>query len=190
MTLADEHRINLRCTYEASAGRRVTIDQDCSGLRHADDNCFVDADQDGDGTDVGTTVTLGPTRSAAATPTARPGLNRRPSRTTATTAVCNTPIRDPGCWRRPPDDGIDQDCNGFDTVTCFVDADQDGFGTNAPTVLGTTTTLRNGCDAAPTSESTTVGRLRRRGRQHGSTRRCRRGGLTTVSTRTATASTP
>ena len=25
------------------------------------------------------------------------------------------------------DDGIDQDCNGFDTVTCFVDGDQDGF---------------------------------------------------------------
>ena len=27
------------------------------------------------------------------------------------------------------DDGIDQDCNGFDTVTCFEDADGDGFGT-------------------------------------------------------------
>lgn len=33
-----------------------------------------------------------------------------------------------------PDDGIDQDCNGFDTVTCFVDGDNDGFGT-AATVL-------------------------------------------------------
>ena len=29
-----------------------------------------------------------------------------------------------------PDDAIDQDCNGFDTITCFVDADKDGFGTS------------------------------------------------------------
>jgi hypothetical protein len=27
-----------------------------------------------------------------------------------------------------PDDGIDQDCNGVDAVTCFVDADGDGLG--------------------------------------------------------------
>ena len=27
-----------------------------------------------------------------------------------------------------PDDGIDQDCNGFDQLTCFVDVDGDGFG--------------------------------------------------------------
>ncbi len=26
------------------------------------------------------------------------------------------------------DDGVDQDCNGFDTVACFEDLDQDGFG--------------------------------------------------------------
>ncbi|MCP4873482.1 MAG: choice-of-anchor D domain-containing protein [Proteobacteria bacterium] len=26
------------------------------------------------------------------------------------------------------DDGIDQDCNGFDTVSCFVDVDEDGWG--------------------------------------------------------------
>jgi hypothetical protein len=31
----------------------------------------------------------------------------------------------------PVDDGIDQDCNGADTVTCFVDADGDGVGTSA-----------------------------------------------------------
>ena len=30
-----------------------------------------------------------------------------------------------------PDDGIDQDCNGFDTVTCFEDLDGDGFGTSS-----------------------------------------------------------
>ena len=33
-----------------------------------------------------------------------------------------------------PDDATDQDCNGNDTVTCHVDADEDGFGTPA-TVL-------------------------------------------------------
>lgn len=29
-----------------------------------------------------------------------------------------------------PDDFIDQDCNGFDAVTCFIDNDQDGYGSN------------------------------------------------------------
>ena len=34
------------------------------------------------------------------------------------------------------DDGIDQDCNGTDTITCFLDGDGDGFGTDsAVTVL-------------------------------------------------------
>jgi hypothetical protein len=34
----------------------------------------------------------------------------------------------PGATEQP-DDGIDQDCSGLDTVTCFVDDDGDGFGT-------------------------------------------------------------
>jgi hypothetical protein len=40
-----------------------------------------------------------------------------------------------------PDDGIDQDCNGFDRVTCYADADHDGFGVNPPILndLGTCT---------------------------------------------------
>ena len=33
-----------------------------------------------------------------------------------------------------PDDGIDQDCNGFDAVTCYVDADMDQFGSSATTL--------------------------------------------------------
>lgn len=37
------------------------------------------------------------------------------------------PARFPGATETI-DDGIDQDCNGFDTVTCFVDADSDGTG--------------------------------------------------------------
>lgn len=35
-----------------------------------------------------------------------------------------------------PDDGVDQDCNGTDTVTCHVDADDDGYGV-AATLLAT-----------------------------------------------------
>ena len=35
-----------------------------------------------------------------------------------------------------PDDGVDQDCNGVDTITCFEDADGDGVGSTA-TVLET-----------------------------------------------------
>ena len=31
-----------------------------------------------------------------------------------------------------PDDGLDQDCNGTDTVSCFTDADLDGFGGDQP----------------------------------------------------------
>jgi len=32
-----------------------------------------------------------------------------------------------------PDDGIDQDCSGADAITCFVDADQDGYGNDSGT---------------------------------------------------------
>ena len=37
------------------------------------------------------------------------------------------PGQNPGA-AEVPDDGIDQDCSGDDTVTCFVDADNDGYG--------------------------------------------------------------
>ena len=43
------------------------------------------------------------------------------------------------------DDGIDQDCNGADTITCIVDADMDGYGTD----VGTTVLAPDGsCDTA------------------------------------------
>ncbi len=43
------------------------------------------------------------------------------------------------------DDGIDQDCNGADTITCIVDADMDGYGTD----VGTTVLAPDGsCDIA------------------------------------------
>lgn len=34
-----------------------------------------------------------------------------------------------------PDDGVDQDCNGFDAITCFADVDQDGYGTDVVTTV-------------------------------------------------------
>ena len=33
-----------------------------------------------------------------------------------------------------PDDGVDQDCSGSDTVSCFWDGDSDGWGSGAPTL--------------------------------------------------------
>ena len=45
------------------------------------------------------------------------------------------------------DDGIDQDCNGADTINCFVDADHDGFGTSD--AIRTVPPAADGsCDAA------------------------------------------
>ena len=34
-----------------------------------------------------------------------------------------------------PDDAVDQDCDGWDDVTCFVDSDEDGHGAGAPLVV-------------------------------------------------------
>jgi hypothetical protein len=34
-----------------------------------------------------------------------------------------------------PDDHIDQDCNVFDTISCFLDDDQDGYGDEVPTTV-------------------------------------------------------
>lgn len=48
-------------------------------------------------------------------------------------------------------DGIDQDCNGADTIMCIVDADQDGYGT----YLGTTILAADGsCDTAQSESAT------------------------------------
>ncbi|MBW1880016.1 MAG: putative metal-binding motif-containing protein, partial [Deltaproteobacteria bacterium] len=33
------------------------------------------------------------------------------------------------------DDEIDQDCNDFDTISCFLDDDEDGFGDDVPTIV-------------------------------------------------------
>ena len=34
-----------------------------------------------------------------------------------------------------PDDGIDQDCNGYDAVTCYTDADADNYGNPASPII-------------------------------------------------------
>jgi hypothetical protein len=54
------------------------------------------------------------------------------------------------------DDGTDQDCNGFDTVTCAQDADEDGFGHLTATVLaddGDCTDVGESADATDCDDS-------------------------------------
>ena len=88
------------------------IDQDCSGADQV--SCFGDSDGDGYGS--GDTV-LSDTGDCAALGLAGQGGD------------CDD--ADPGAFpgaTETPDDGVDQNCDGTDTVTCFIDGDGDGFG--------------------------------------------------------------
>ena len=105
------------------------IDQDCSGSDTI--TCIVDADQDGFGTVTGH-ARRWPTTGAATR------LRRRVHDVGRLRRHRATAISPAGT--EVPDDGIDQDCSGTDTITCIVDADQDGFGTT----LGTTTLAADG----------------------------------------------
>jgi hypothetical protein len=114
----------------------------------------VDADQDGYGTDVGTTTL------------AADGTCDTAQSESTTSDDCDDSLGSvyPGA-AEIADDGIDQDCSGSDTITCIVDADQDGSDTitcivdadqdGYGTDVGTTTLAADGtCDTAQ-SESTT-----------------------------------
>ncbi|MBN2497062.1 MAG: S8 family serine peptidase, partial [Deltaproteobacteria bacterium] len=108
------------------------VDQDCNGSDTI--TCILDADHDGYGTDAGTTV-LAPDGSCDADDGE---------------SLVDTDCDDLHADAHPggvevPDDGIDQDCSGSDTVTCVIDADHDGYGTDA----GTTVLADDGsCDQA------------------------------------------
>ncbi len=129
---------NVSVNPEATEIADDGIDQNCNGFDTV--TCIVDADQDGYGIDLGTTTL------------ASDGTCDMAQSESSTADDCddNNPSINPGV-ADIADDGIDQDCNGSDTVTCIVDSDQDGYGTD----LGTTTLASDGtCDIAQ-SESTT-----------------------------------
>jgi len=96
------------------------IDQDCNGFDAI--TCVVDADQDGYGTDAGTPVI------------AYDGSCDVSQGESDNALDCDDGDTDvnPGATE-VVDDGIDQDCNGYDAITCIVDADHDGYGTDAET---------------------------------------------------------
>jgi hypothetical protein len=98
------------------------IDQDCNGVDAV--SCIVDADADGFGTMAGTIV-------IADDGTCDAAQGESYNDTDCHDGVASI---NPGATEIF-DDGIDQDCNGFDAVTCIVDADQDGFGTDAGTII-------------------------------------------------------
>ncbi len=94
------------------------IDQDCSGTDTV--TCFVDADGDG----------FGSTSTLLASDGDCTDLGESTLDTDCDDAA---PMVFPGALEIP-DDGIDQDCSGADSVTCFVDADGDGFGSTLTSI--------------------------------------------------------
>ncbi len=89
------------------------VDQDCNGIDAA--GCFYDGDGDGWGWwsgvyDADGDCTDDPFQSPYATDCNDAIAAIHPTATDT------------------PDDGVDQDCNGLDAVTCYVDGDGDGFG--------------------------------------------------------------
>ncbi len=97
------------------------IDQDCNGIDAIE--CVVDGDLDGYGNAQGTLTT------------ALDGSCDPADGEVETSDDCDDADGNvfPGA-NETPDDGIDQDCNGTDTITCQVDADMDGFGSQSTTL--------------------------------------------------------
>ncbi|MCB9692600.1 MAG: lamin tail domain-containing protein [Alphaproteobacteria bacterium] len=91
-------------------------DQDCNGSDAI--TCFEDNDYDGFGSDE--------------TVTARDGSCDTADNESAVDTDCNdaNAAIHPGATE-VPGDGVDQDCDGTDGRNCFVDDDDDGYGTNA-----------------------------------------------------------
>lgn len=83
-------------------------DEDCSGVDA--DACYRDGDGDGDGA------------AMAAEGGCPDGYARGSDDCDDGDASVNPDADD------APDDGVDQDCNGTDTVTCYWDLDGDGYG--------------------------------------------------------------
>ena len=120
------------------------IDQDCNGFDAV--TCFADADGDSFGSNTIVIATDGSCDAAQFESAANGDCNDG-----------NSSIH-PGATEIV-DDGIDQDCNGFDAVTCFVDADQDSYGSPATVVAtdgscdtqGSESTVNTDCnDSDPT----------------------------------------
>ena len=108
------------------------IDQDCDAV----ELCFLDNDDDGYRPDVNSTVPS--TSNTVCTDTGEAEL-------TDPIGDCNNnnSTIHPNA-SEIPDDGIDQDCNGFDAVTCYVDDDFDGYGSSTTLVSDNDTCLDAG----------------------------------------------
>jgi len=94
------------------------IDQDCDGFD--DVTCFADDDGDGYGGDV-TLVLPGDCEADGA------DYDDADCDDTSDAVYPGAP--------EIPDDGVDQDCDGFDAATCFVDNDGDGYGGGDPVIV-------------------------------------------------------
>jgi len=92
------------------------IDADCSGA----DAVFCWTDGDGDGYGSGDALQVNPEDCDEDAGFARAGGD------------CDDTDPEIGPQARDvPDDGIDQDCNGSDTLVCYFDGDEDGWGSTA-----------------------------------------------------------
>ena len=96
------------------------IDQDCSGSDSV--TCQVDADGDTYGSSLTLVAPDGDCSDSGESSEATDCNDAAPSIFPGATEVAN--------------DGIDQDCNGTDAVTCYIDGDGDGFGGPATTIAG------------------------------------------------------
>ena len=91
------------------------VDSDCSGADTV--TCY----EDGDGDGVGSMVAVLSANGLCQLELGRSWVSDDCDDTDPTVSPWNNEI---------VDDGIDQDCSGTDAITCFLDTDRDGFGTD------------------------------------------------------------